>query len=138
MPETAENSGNTEAPTSSLPFIEEVDAPTYHISFKDGEGYLKFKDEDKSVSGDGGGETSDCKMFYSVTFASLAEMRETFMEGRLEERVDKKQLETFRTLYPRDDAGRIIIPDMNRLWSPTLPGDISVKNCCTGGRMLFV
>lgn len=104
-------------PVTPLP-QEEI---SYTISMKNGICYLNFSDGNDSTPSN---SNISGTWLADLEFSSLGEMKDAFLNHRLKE----YQINTMKEVFEEDENG-IIIPDMNHLYEPSLPDNLTTYSC---------
>ncbi len=104
----------------SIENVRTVESDSYTIEWKNGVGYLDFKNgnEKDDLYLDGCVQYAD-----TIEFESISELRETLTQATL----DEDQLFTIRNFFPRSEDGRILIIDPQKIAVPTLPSDMMIN-----------
>lgn len=110
----------------SIETVRTVETDSYTIEWKNGVGYLNFKN---------GNEKDDlyldgCIQYSgTIEFDSVSDLRETLTQ----ETLDEDQLFTIRNFFPRSEDGRILIIDPQKIAIPTLPPDMMIRSVTLSG-----
>lgn len=118
LPMLPEHSSPNDTPTlTQTPAqLHEDSKVTYSITMKNGVHYINFSDGNTVNPTD----SEQGMVSFGLYFPSLGEMKDAFLNNRLSDR----QIQTMKKGFPKDENG-IIIPDMNELYEPTLPDDLT-------------